>query len=95
MKIQNDAANAARPVPADTKSAPPVRKERAAERDAGASELPSDAVEISAVAGQSQSDPARIERLREEVRNGTYSVPAREVSARIVDAHLTNLNKRS
>jgi anti-sigma28 factor (negative regulator of flagellin synthesis) len=95
MKIQNDAANAARPISADTKPAPAARKERPADQAASAGEPLSDAAEISAVAEQSQSDPARLERLREAVRNGTYSVPAHEVSARIIDAHLNDLNKRS
>jgi flagellar biosynthesis anti-sigma factor FlgM len=95
MKIQNDAANAARPISADTKPAPAARKEPPAGQTAGASEPPSDTVEISAVADHSQSDPARLERLREAVRNGTYSVPASEVSARLIDAHLNDLNKRS
>jgi flagellar biosynthesis anti-sigma factor FlgM len=95
MKIQNDTANAARPISADTKSVPGARREQASDRTASASELPPDTVEISAVVEQEESDPARLERLREAVRNGTYSVPASAVSARIVDAHLNNLSKRS
>lgn len=49
-----------------------------------------DSVETSAIASQAATDPAKIERLREAVRSGTYVVDARKVAASIVREHLDN-----
>lgn len=56
---------------------------------------PPDQVQGSAIALSLQPDTARLERLREAVRTGAYSVPAAEISKRLVDEHLDNSSKRS
>jgi flagellar biosynthesis anti-sigma factor FlgM len=47
-----------------------------------------DSVETSGVAAKALEDSAKVERLREAVRSGTYSVDAKEVAASIVREHL-------
>jgi flagellar biosynthesis anti-sigma factor FlgM len=98
MKIQNDGGNTAVPVSGDTANSKLSRKERAARASGEAIQPAADTVTTSEVARYLETDPARQERLdqlREQVQNGTYSVPATELSARLIDAHLGDLTKRS
>jgi anti-sigma28 factor (negative regulator of flagellin synthesis) len=47
-----------------------------------------DSVQTSAIASAAAGDPAKVERLREAVRAGTYSVDPKEVAAKIIGEHL-------
>ncbi len=91
MKIQNDAVNVPLPVSSDTGKI--SRKDGAAGAEADNNKTKADSATTSAIAHHLQADPARLDRLREAVRSGTYSVPAHEVSARIIDEHLDDVNQ--
>ena len=98
MKIQNDSGNTALPVSGDTANSRVSRKDRVAQHSGQPVEAAADTVTTSEVARYLVTDPARQARnahVREQVQNGTYSVPANELSARLVDAHLSDLTKRS
>ena len=86
MKIQNDAVNTPLPVSSDTGKI--ARKEDASGAQAGSKVTAADSATTSAIADHLQTDPARLDRLREAVRNGTYSIPSLEISARLIDEHL-------
>jgi anti-sigma28 factor (negative regulator of flagellin synthesis) len=87
MKIQNDALNV--PLPVSSETGKVSRKDGAAGTQAdGNNSARVDNATISAIAQHLHADPARLDRLREAVLNGTYTVPAHEVSARIIDEHL-------
>lgn len=68
----------------------PPKLERAAEPSAPKTELnqhqPPDQLELTSNLGS--PDDTRLEQLRREVESGTYSVPAGEISSRIVEDHL-------
>ncbi len=94
MKIQNDGGQLPGPAISTNKTAARVvNKERLESRASDGTDSV-DSVQTSGAAQQLEADPARMERLREAVRNGTYKVPALEVSARIIDAHLDKSSKR-
>ena len=99
MKIQNDGGNTALPVSGDTAATSRVsRKTRSAQESGEAVQTAADTVTTSEVARYFKTDPARharLDQLREQVQNGTYSVPASELSSRLIDAHLSDLTKRS
>ncbi len=98
MKIQNDGGNTALPVSGETANSRVSRKDRAAQQSGEAVEPAADTVTTSEVARYLETDPARqarIDQLREQVQNGTYSVPASELSARMIDAHLGDVTTRS
>jgi anti-sigma28 factor (negative regulator of flagellin synthesis) len=92
MKIQNDAGNSAAPLSGDAALAKLSRKDQTSDLAASPEKPVTDTVETSSIAQHLEADPARLERLREAVRNGAYAVAAHEVSAKLVDEHL---NKRS
>lgn len=97
MKIHNDSANVPLPVSGDTAAAKASRADRASQ-NTDQPRAEADAVTTSEIARHLETDPARearIERLREQVQNGTYSVPANQIAGRLIDAHLTDLTKRS
>ena len=88
MKIQNDAGDSLAPLSGDA-GVPKLPRENSPSEPAAATEQPiSDTVEASEILRHIEADRARLERLRKAVRDGTYVVPAAEVSARIVDDHL-------
>lgn len=93
MKIQNDAGFAAPSISGETAAG------RIASQDKPSSSVnieqpAADSVETSGIARQLEADPARLERLRQAVRSGTYQVPASELSTRIVNEHLDDASKR-
>lgn len=47
-----------------------------------------DSAQVSEIAKRVEADPARIEKLREAVRNGTYHVSARDISSKLISEHL-------
>jgi anti-sigma28 factor (negative regulator of flagellin synthesis) len=63
------------------RTTPRPESERAASVD--------DSVQTSAIASAAAGDPAKVERLREAVRAGTYAVDPKEVAAKIIGEHLT------
>ncbi|MBS1874774.1 MAG: flagellar biosynthesis anti-sigma factor FlgM [Acidobacteria bacterium] len=98
MKVQNDNASISLPVTGDAATSKLTRKDRVGADTAATPSQEPDPITTSSVANQLETDPvrtARIERLREQVQNGTYSIPARELAGRLVDAHLSDFTKRS
>lgn len=94
MKIQNDGVSS--PSPVSTGAAARISSKSVPRGNPVEGDQPtSDTAEVSAIAHQIEADPARLERLRDAVLNGTYTVPATDVSARLIDEHLDNLNTRS
>jgi hypothetical protein len=86
MKIRNDSPN---PAELSEVAAPHIPRPEEDERTPSEpATTAADSAETSAIARALGPDAARIARIREGVRNGTYSVPARELSAHIIDAHL-------
>lgn len=73
-----------------------IRTNSAGHGSAKAADQPaSDQVQESNIALSLQPDVARLERLREAVRNGTYSVPAADLSSSILNEHLSDVSKHS
>lgn len=87
MKIQND--NNPPPLVGGDKAASRVSSKDKPGRLSKTVEQPAvDTAETSPAAKQLEADPVRLERLREAVRSGTYSIPAGEIAARLIDEHL-------
>ncbi len=87
MKINNEALGAGLPV--STESASKAARDKAvAAKDPISNEPAGDTAETSSIARHLEADGVRLERLREAVRSGTYSVLPLEVSARLIDEHL-------
>lgn len=98
MKIQNNNSNASTPLSGDTGTARLSRKDPTGSGSGPDHAGNTDTISSSDLVRKLQTDPARearIDRLREQVQSGTYSVSARDVSARLIDAHLDDLTKRS
>ena len=89
MKIQNDVSNFAPPVTGDTGAPRVPPKDKVGEPSGAPAPQSTDTAETSPVARQREADPARLEQLRKAVQSGTYSVPAGEVAARLIDEHLS------
>lgn len=94
MKIQNDPPDPSA-LAINRTAIRPVIKEPGNSQSAEPDQPSTDSAALSQIAERIDADPARIEQLRQAVQNGTYSVPANAVAARLVDAHLDDLNKRS
>lgn len=94
MKIQNDGSQLPSPIVSETPTTRVKSKSGPVTRAGGGTDS-ADSVQTSGTAQQLEADPARLERLREAVRSGTYKVPALEVSSRIVDEFLNKSSKRS
>jgi anti-sigma28 factor (negative regulator of flagellin synthesis) len=98
MKIQNDLGGVPSPVSGDVGPSKLGRKEQPAAPAPETRTPEPDSVTTSGVSKHLETDPARelrIERLREAVQSGTYSVSAQELSAKIIDAHLGDVTRRS
>jgi anti-sigma28 factor (negative regulator of flagellin synthesis) len=98
MKIQSDLGNTAPAISSGSAASKPATTDQTSDVKSAANEASADSVSTSGLADRLEADPAReaqIERLRQAVRDGTYSVSASDISASIVDAHLTGITKRS
>ncbi len=93
MKIQNDAVNV--PLPVSSETGKISRKEGAGATPTGNSVGPNDSATTSRISHHLHADSARLERLREAVQNGTYSVSPQEVSKRLISEHLDDSATRS
>lgn len=82
MKIQNEPAAPASITRDMTQQR--VTQQKAAEEG----RTVDDSVETSGLTVKAEADPQRLDRLRTAIREGTYSVPASEISARLIDEHL-------
>jgi flagellar biosynthesis anti-sigma factor FlgM len=91
MKIQNEGGSSPLIRPGVTARKSPASKHAGAV-PSKAAEPAADTATTSGLAATLETDAqraARVERLREQVQAGTYSVDARELSKRLIDAHLS------
>ncbi len=65
-----------------------IRQRVSNEKAAAPDRSKEDAVETSGISVKAEADPERLEQLRSAIREGKYSVPASEISARLIDEHL-------
>lgn len=71
------------------------RTEKPAQREEPASaKLGEDTVHVSALDAALEAHEQKVERLREVVRSGTYSAPAREIASKIVTDRLDDSAER-